>query len=232
MHCNELFEARKTLPLNKDVMAIARDRRTSLLVVMSPLDFLRLTTADQAGIDQIFSNEFASLDAYNRKLSPDEESQDPLYHKSMYYMPYLNVRWPSGIVTGHEGRHRAAMVAKAGGTNFPVAVRFSSEMHYVLRYEQVNHETEESEDKYETFVDLETAKQRSKELKALNKAYDQPDSYAYYDVKLDTVGGDVMRKHSEQRAWKPSDLPAQLIGQFNPSIVIPTSRMRAGVVKS
>jgi hypothetical protein len=235
----ELLEAPRTsLPLRKGAAKSARSNYGSLLAVMSPSDFLLLTTTDRQERQRIIDDPFNSLDAYDK--GPETENElGAIFHKSQYNMPYLNVLYPSGQVVGHEGRHRAAMVLKAHGNKFPVALYFQSEIVYTVRYTQydTNEDTDDGIQKVEQFPDLEAARQRLAELKQLSYSEDAPSYYS--SIRLDHVGGEKLRGHpgrSDFRNWKyapwnPTDMPPFLIGQFDGSIRIATTRMAVGALK-
>lgn len=223
----EISEYRTTLPLRKGVLAQA----DGLVAVMSPLDFLRLTTPHDVAIDSIIKDRFTSLSAYNDKTAVHPGGDEGFFHKSMYNMPFLWVLYPSGRVASHEGRHRAAMVAKAGGKWFPVNLQFRSDYRYVVQYQETNYDIDPdwSEDKVEVFDDIETASRREKALQQLNRNYDQP--YSYSSVRFRTVGGVSLARNPEKRAWQPADMPPRLIGQFNKKVTVSAADMRLGVVK-
>lgn len=239
MYYSELFEApRTTLPLGKNALPNARDRYGALIAVMAPMDFIRLTTTNQTEIDAIFGHQFTTVDIYDKGSASGPHGE--LFQKNQYFMPFLNVLYPSGQVTGHEGRHRAAMIIKAGGTSFPVMLSFRSEYRFVLLYQQTNYETEpeETSEHTETFTDMKALEARQQELRTLNNNLDQPFSYGYF--RTETEGGTILRGNPERQdrqnpfsyaKWQPSDMPARLIGQYNSAIHVPTSRMRVGSLK-
>jgi hypothetical protein len=230
MRYQEISEKRTTLPLSKGVVRNARGSYGALIAVMSPTDFLSLTTGNRRDRDAIMKVAVTSLDDYGNEI-------DPNFRKSEHYMPYLNVNYPSGLVTGHEGRHRAAMVTKSGGKSFPVILYFRTDYKYVLTYEKYHAATDEGIDQVEEFATLQDGIWRERELGELNKDLDQP--YSYYGIKLRTQGGDTLKGQPDRSdlenwkhaAWKASDIPPYLHGQFDKSVKVPTSRMRVGVVK-
>lgn len=83
------------------------------VVCMDPDDFLRLTTKTQDEVQRI-QNEAQPLDVYNDLARAGEITT-----------PYLDVEVGTkgrGKILGHEGRHRAVALARAGGKCLPVAV--------------------------------------------------------------------------------------------------------------
>lgn len=223
MLIRDLCEAeRKTLPIAREALRTARGSYASLIAVMNPRDFIRLTTGDDNEFDIINSHEFPGMSNYDPK---------------QYGLPWLNVLYPSGQVTGHEGRHRAAMVLRAGGTSFPCVIYFRSERIFIVRYEKYNPATDEGESLNQKFHTAEERNAFVKELETLNKNLDQP--FSYHDIRADVLGGSSLRGHPgrsdfqnwKYAAWKPTDMPPYLIGQFNPSVKVPTATMRIGVVK-
>lgn len=223
-----LYEA--TLPLDKGVAKKASVSYGALLVVMDPMDFIRLTTPDEAGAQKILDTVDVSLADYRAGKNPD-------YSPQQYNIPFLNVVWPTGKVKGHEGRHRAARVVKAGGRNFPVALYFYSETEHVVSY-TIEPDDEEPRQESQAFKSFKAAEAFEKELQAKRQELDHP---WVSNIKIETYGGWLLKGHPVRGAnfepwdppasWQASDMPAQLIGQFNPSIVVPASRMRVGVLK-
>lgn len=227
----ELTDGRTTLPLSKGSIARARGSYGSLIVVMKPLDFLTLTTFDEANRQEIFKAAITSLDDY-------ATDSDETFGKSDHGgLPFLYVSYPSGQITGHEGRHRAAMVLKAGGKSFPVMIYFRDDYQYLVTYEKYDAENDVGEDHEEPFSDRDEAGKRAAEIKLLGQDLDQP--FSYYDIKVRIRGGMPLRGHPERSdfsrwtyaAWKPSDMPEFLIGQYFRTIKVPTSSMRVGIVK-
>lgn len=230
MRYQEIFEARRTLPLSKGAIPRARGSYGALIAVMAPMDFLMLTTLNAAQHDEISRAAVTSLDDYN-----DNESGD--FNKSDHGgLPYLNVGYPSGQITGHEGRHRAAMVLKAGGTSFPVMLYFHADTQYAVTYEKYDAKEDVGEDEVEMFADIATAEQRAAEIIAFNQDDEQP--YSYHGIKVRTRAGATLKGQPDRSdasnwkhaAWAPSDMPEYLIGQYRP-IKIPASHMRVGIVK-
>ena len=229
----ELEEAR--LPLQKGAVDRMRSSYAALLVVMDPNDFIRLTTpADE--IKQIYKDRFAL------SISDYETGVDAEFNKSKYNSPWLIVDHATGKVKGHEGRHRAAMVAKEGGTKFPCVLLFRHPTAYEITYTIEPLEYDEDDVTVDSrvsrvFASKEEAEQFEKYLRSENDSDDQPQNY-YSDIEINTIGGDTMKgsprsdpENWKYDAWKKEDMPKQLIGQFDPLVVVPSSRMKVGIVK-
>lgn len=215
------------LPLRKGSMRQMRERYGAFVVTMRPIDFLRLTTEDQSGIDDISSHEFA------KNVASYRDGSDPRYNKEQYNAPFLRVSYPSGRVQGHEGRHRAAMIMREGGEVFSCMIIFDSEYEYHLAATMFNY-ADDSETEHEvSFKSYEEREAEAKRMKAVND--EMGDIYYSHATKSETGGsrmkGSPRSKGWEYDAWKPSDMPAELIGEFNPEIRVATSSMRIGMVK-
>lgn len=239
MRISELCE--RHLPLAKGVVRHARSRYMALIATMSPQDFIRLTTEGPESYDRIFSQTKVDLDTYRSGSDPD-------YNRESYSMPFLTVQIENGLVKEHEGRHRAAMVARAGGTTFPVGIMFCGTPRYIITYEKTDYSNWDGEDESqigrseeeETYGTWAEAEARETELKALAKDLDSPVYYSRIDIN--SVGGGTMKGSPRSPAynggdnwtyspWEVSDMPKQLIGQFDASVVVSTSTMRVGLVK-
>ena len=235
---DELEEAR--LPLQKGSVNSMRSSYAALLVVMDPNDFIRLTTpADE--IEQIHKDRFAL------SISDYETGADTEFNKSKYNIPWLSVDHTTGKVKGHEGRHRAAMVAKEGGTKFPCVLLFRKPTAYEITYTiepleydedgMISYDYDNVTSVSRVFASKEEAEQFEKYLRSENDSDDQPQNY-YSDIEITTIGGDTMKgsprsepENWKYDAWKKEDMPKQLIGQFDSLVVVPSSRMKVGVVK-
>jgi len=114
-------------------------QKCQVVVQMPVLDFLRLTTTDDADIEAIFRKDAHPLDSYNHWNRMGDEPEyaaqvnQGLDRSSKEYKwgrvvgPFLRIEIEPpvgtlGRVTGHEGRHRAAAVMNAGGKVIPVAL--------------------------------------------------------------------------------------------------------------
>jgi len=225
-------------PLAKGVLDRARGSYGALVCVMNPKDFLRLTTVSNADLEHILhKDEFApSVAAY-------KNVEHPVYNKNQYGMPYLNVDFESGKVLGHEGRHRAAMVVREGGTKFPCVLFFKSSMEWEVTYFREPVSVEDGEVVYGRGEHLEQMFKSQDDAEAfiagLKKENANVDGEFYNtEIKTNALGGSTMKGSPRSEPdkwrydpWKPEDMPDQLIGQFNSAIVVPKSRLRVGVVK-
>lgn len=225
-------------PLAKDVLSRARGSYGALLCVMNPMDFLRLTTVSEVDREHILHK-----DEFAPSVAAFKSGEHPKYNKNQYGIPYLNVDYESGQVVGHEGRHRAAMMVREGGTKFPCVLYFRSAMEFEVTYSREPISIENGEVVYgrgeyheQIFKSQEEAEAFIDNLKAENKNIES-DVYNS-DIKNRALGGSTMKGSprsipSEWKydAWKPEDMPNQLIGQFNSSVVVPKSDMKVGVVK-
>lgn len=234
MLLTHLFEKPRTLlPFKKDSMANSRGRHDALIAVMHPVDFLKLTTNDQAHLDSIIDTVDRTVDQYN--------SGESEYNKFEYNIPYLLVSYPSGKVMGHEGRHRAAMVLKSGGISFPVAIALRSPIKHFVTWEQMDDNGDvivDADDEpvvhSKEFDKLEDAEKFKNELKS-------DWGNGSISVKKVTIGGNILKGHPDRNnfnvhpwvygKWTPEDMPPVLIGEENDSIRIPTNRMKVGVIK-
>lgn len=114
-------------------------QKCQVIVQMPVLDFLRLTTVDDADIEATFRKQAHPLDSYNKwnrmgdekefaaQVNQGKTSQDKDYEWGRIVGPFLRIdldppAGTSGKVSGHEGRHRAAAVLNAGGKVIPVAL--------------------------------------------------------------------------------------------------------------
>jgi hypothetical protein len=92
------------------------EKGPSAVVMMNPLDYLKLTTTNQESLDEIVK-ESHSLEEYNQWIANDE-----------IYLPIWLTIDPTnnpvcGKISGHEGRHRVAAMLKAGETSVEVTLR-------------------------------------------------------------------------------------------------------------
>jgi hypothetical protein len=219
------------LPLRKGVVNGMRGEYAALVVVMDPNDFIRLTTPESE-VQQIYKDKFAlSVRDY-------DQGTDTSFNKNMYNMPFLIVTHATGQVEGHEGRHRAAMVAKEGGKRFPCVILFRTPAVFELTYSK-SHKWDDEEDatrEEHQFTNREEVKTFTDELEKLN--HDANHDYWYSNFDTEALGRTKMRGSPrsdttkwEYDAWTPEDMPDQLIGQYDPLVIVPKSRMKVGVVK-
>lgn len=229
MRLNELFE-KHNLRLRRDTITTARGRYAAFIAVMSPEDFISLTTRDDVDISRIKSGAESRIH--------DEEEYLSLYGDDgqfgRYDIPFLHVQFPSGRVTGHEGRHRAAMVIQKGGTSFPVMiVPYSDEAYYA----DIFYIDDKDQDRKETlgpFGDPDSAESAASDFQKDAEAVN-PEIY-HFRTKIRDVGNaklkggpDSVSSNFEYTKWKVEDFPSQLIGQFNETIRV--SNFRVGLVK-
>jgi hypothetical protein len=220
-------------PLRKGVLGSARGNYAAMIAVMDPRDFIRLTTPNKE-IDQIYKGKFAS------SVADYKSGVHPEFNKDQYNMPFLYVEHATGKVKGHEGRHRAAMVAKEGGKKFPCVLIFKELREWAVTYTEApfteDGEFGEGVDKEQTFSSQDEANAFQAKLKQLNN--DVHHGSYYSRIEIETLGGGTMKgsprsdpSNWEFKAWEHRDMPPQLVGQFDQSVIIPTDRMQHGVVK-
>ena len=223
------LDERQTLPLKKGANDGARGLYGAFVCVMQPSDFLRLTTDGDEHLAKIHKDEFTDLQTY-------AADTDEKYGKSKYNMPFLFIEFETGRVTGHEGRHRAAMVERAGGRSFPCMIVFKETEKWRLTYEKASRTGHVDDELVQEFFASEAqVDQRVDTLRSLN-SLDQFDFY-YEEFKVEQVTGRGTMKGSPRSdgwdydSWKTQDIPEKFIGQFDPMVVIPTLRMKFGPVK-
>ncbi len=223
------LDERQTLPLKKGANDGARSLYGAFVCVMQPSDFLRLTTDGDEHLAKIHKDEFTDLQTY-------AADTDEKYGKSKYNMPFLFIEHETGRVTGHEGRHRAAMVERAGGRSFPCMIVFKESEKWSLQYEKASRSGHVDDEVVEEFFKSEEeVDQRVDTLRTLN-SLDQFEFY-YEEFKVEQVNGRGTMKGSPRSkgwdydSWKMQDVPEKFIGQFDPMVVIPTLRMKFGPVK-
>ena len=134
MNLNDLLENR--LPLFKGQIPNARGDYGAFVCVMTPRDFLKLTATPE-DLKRILADPFPDTEA-------DYSSwKGNLTDYGRFPMPFLKVKFPSGKVFGHEGRHRAAMVMRQGGKAFPVMIYPYGEDRYEAMIRWIDDETDE-----------------------------------------------------------------------------------------
>jgi hypothetical protein len=227
---NAVNEETVRLPLNKGGVKHARSMYGAMICVMNPADFIRLTTTNEREYQDVLDDAKVSLDDFKKGTDPD-------FNKSSYNIPFLRVVQETGKVKGHEGRHRAARVLKAGGDKFPCVIYFRTPMKYTVTYYRAKWNGEEYADDVthkETFNTADEANARAAELETENDNHDS--EYYNGDIRRDNVGNYEMKGSPRSQGWdrdpwQASDMPANFIGEFNASVVIPTSRMRFAPIK-
>ncbi len=220
------------LPLTKDAIRNARGNYAAFIVVMDPVDFILLTSsADE--IDKIYSDKFAA------SVADYKSGAHPTYNMNNYFMPFLEVDFETGKVRAHEGRHRAAMVAKEGGKRFPCAITFRESKVWICSYEKTKFidgefDYDHSEREEKEFSAPEQAQQFVENLKRLSR--DPNHDYIYSGCEIDYLGGGKMKGSPRSSgwdydAWKAEDMPKQLVGQYDSSVIVPVSKLKFGPVK-
>ena len=235
------------LPLKKGSMNWARGMYGAFVCVMSPENFIRLTTSDQKEYDKIFSDKYANLNSYKSDGNTDDDYDNKNYNKNMYNMPFLYVNYETGKVTAHEGRHRAAMIDKEGGNTFPCLVIFEYSNEYQVTFKVepllynddgrfIDYDYDNAYDDEKIFKSKEDAEEFEKYLRSENESI-QPKIF-YSRIEINVIFGGKMKGSPRSDpsnwkfdAWKKEDMPAQFIGQYNNSVKVPTSSMRFGPVK-
>lgn len=207
----------------------ARGNYAAFVCVMSPEDFIRLTTHGQAEYDKIFSDEFSQAGEFNAGTGA--------YNFNGYYAPFLDVDAETGRVSGHEGRHRAAMIAQSGGDKFPVMIKLYQGERYYIIGKKVYVDGPDDEP-FE--IEMSSYEEAEATLEKMRVEGDNLDNDWWYSgLKIKTNYSHIHKgspAHRDPDSFKKkpfvvSDMPAALVGQFDPSVVIPTSRMRFGPVK-
>lgn len=234
MRISDLYETRTRLPFPKDGLAQAKDSYAAFVCVIDPHEFLRLTTTGPDHIQRIHDivANGVGMDEY---LSPDNVDRH-------FIAPYLDVYYPSGEIFGHEGRHRAAMVIRAGGDKFTFTIRFSKEKTFSLDYEVVKKEDGSLAGKHtETFTHFNDADTRRLSSIVYNDrilgelGYD-PDAHWLNTGEVNEHGGGKMKGGPSSEGfnrvpWKMEDMVPVLIGQTDKSVRFDTRNMRYALIK-
>lgn len=103
--------------------------KAAAVAIMSPDDFLDLTTEDAAQKRRIIAS-----------AKPLEFYNDLARKHKILIAPNLmvDIRQDFGRVQAHEGRHRAAAFMKAGGTDFPVFIRLADGYYGIRKIQDEN----------------------------------------------------------------------------------------------
>lgn len=226
----DLVEQR--LPLIKGTIPYARSAYGAFVVVMRPRDFLELTTENDDQIASIMKRDF---------LIPDDEFAAS-YSGAVpgrFDMPFLYVQFPSGRISGHEGRHRTAMVMKQGGTSIPVMIYPRCDDQWIVTdiFRDDEYETHTRETVFHSHRAA-----SDHEFKMLNASlHNEPMLNDWDYVKSDVrhYSGEKLRGAParsnpgewQYASWRVEDFPDQLIGQFHDWIKVPKTRMKIGIVK-
>lgn len=229
MLLQDLFEA--SLPLVKNQMSKFRGSYGAFIITMNPADFLKLTTTGD-DYERIMNRPFPwSKEEYENIFTNDKDF-------GRYEMPFLNVQFPSGRIFGHEGRHRSAMIMRQGGKSVPVVIYPYEDYTYVAHLSYIDYAADPDEEYPEpTEWESEAYKSRVDARAALDakKASLNPDDCYIRKERIETNYGGVLKGAPERSegwdraAWKVSDFPDHLIGQYDDSIVV--SNFRVGLVK-
>lgn len=211
----KLEEAR--LPLRSGMIDRAKGSYGAFVITMHPLDFLRLTTHNEAEIEQIKSRPFPyrKEDLYNSELD------------GKFEMPFLYVEFPSGQIRGHEGRHRAAMILARGGNVFPVVIYPYADMGYEANAVYWDDEGNRREYHSDAFSTEELAE------RAVRMVLRDIPPDDILRISVNYIGNKKMKGSPrsvgwERDKWQIGDFPKQLIGQFAP---IQVTDYRVGLVK-
>lgn len=229
MLLSDLFEAYR-LPLIGGGIPNARGSYGAFLVTMNPDDFLKLTTSPR-DLERILATPFP--------LDKDEYTQTHSYNNGANYgrfpLPFLKVIFPSGKITGHEGRHRAAMIMRKGGDRIPVIIYPYEDLGWEAKYQYWS-------DEDEGFVDVTTGPHAS-EQEARDSAsadllkYPEEDrgsrikALPHGSVQLKGSPSRSNRKEYCWAAWEKEDFPNQLVGQYDQSVVVGSDRINIGKIK-
>lgn len=117
-----LISLSKGLKLIKENYRQAKGNKNAGTLVIDPYKFLELTTRDSSDVYSIM-DDAKTLEEYNQYVKDG----------SSYLMPWLEISTDGisrykepckvGQVVGHEGRHRAAALIKAGIKKMPISVK-------------------------------------------------------------------------------------------------------------
>lgn len=221
----DLFET-ANLPLSAKQLPRVRGSYGAFIITMTPENFLALTTTNAEELKQITSRPFP----YDKAKYTDYLGREEGFGK--YELPFLKVRFPSGQIFGHEGRHRSAMVQRAGGTKIPVVIYPYEEDSYEA---QISYYPEGSDDRinrswgpFPTKTEAQTVLDAEQEkLEAVDAYIDRARVEYLHGL---TLKGQPDRSDGwDKAAWRVEDFPHQLLGQFNQSVRV--TDYRVGLVK-
>ena len=190
---------RRTLPLPKGASpAHVHGRPTSLLAVMDPVDFTRLTTNGGEGVRHM-------LDSVGDGSALHAGGGD-----GRFAMPHLVVDAAPGRILEHDGRHRCALVARARGRKVPVAMRFRDGGTWVLTWVESGDSPTYVATREESFPAREAALARKGRPE---RGQGGPEGTSCWMFDLVHAGG----------GWAGgTSLPETLTGQFDPAISMGT----------
>jgi hypothetical protein len=103
------------LPPNKRQQQNAIDIKINWVIDIDPKEFLKLTLSDSP-------NSYPTIENIDPKTLDFYKSEEIQADMSVH--PHLSIDEFTGKIRGHEGRHRAAAVMKAGGKWFRVGIKF------------------------------------------------------------------------------------------------------------
>lgn len=226
MKLTDLFEA-PSLPLRPDQLPRVRGSYAAFIVTMRPEDFLALTTPDSEAAASIRNRPFPyTPDQYRDALGRDEGY-------GRYELPFLKVKFPSGEITGHEGRHRAAMIERHGGKVVPVVIYPYSEDVFIVSLEYWDAQDMPQRKRMGPFMSREAADI------AIEEETRRLESEGAEEVKhkINREGGGQLKGEPtrsdgwDKAAWRIEDFPAGLIGQFDQTVRVSRDQLRVGLVK-
>jgi hypothetical protein len=230
MLLNDLFET-ASLPLVAKQLPRVRGSYGAFIITMDPKDFLALTTTDEDELRQI-QNPTRPFPHDREHYAQDRYSGDKDFGR--FEIPYLNVRFPSGKIFGHEGRHRSNMVMLAGGKRVPVVIYPYEETEYEGRVEYFSDDENDHERQVKRLGPFHDYDEARAVTKAERHSMEMDDIYVVRD-RVETLRGNPLKGQPDRSdgwdkaAWKVDDFPQQLVGQFNPSVVV--RDFRVGLVK-
>lgn len=102
----------KTLLVTPRQKENAEGNKAIGILTMGCIQFLELTVPGSFSVWMSEQENIGELQSYNEASKAGR----------IGIMPFLDVDIDTGTVQGHEGRHRAAAVLNAGGSDFPVAI--------------------------------------------------------------------------------------------------------------
>ncbi len=240
----------KTLQLAKNQLPRFRGMYAAFVVVMRPEDFLELTTGSREELESIKARKFP----YDKEKFDDVLGDYESITYNRFEIPFLLVKFPSGRVVGHEGRHRAAMVLRDGGKSLPVMICPREEDTHIVTNHFVDQEKPWIDGYYDEednwvpprknrahsttaeFIDSDEA--NSHVVKHILGDIKGPEGTTYDTSDTERLRGDHQLKGAPARsngwdkaAWTVEDFPDRLVGQFNRYNTVAKSRIKIGLVK-
>jgi hypothetical protein len=231
MLLDDLFET-ASLPLIPKQLPRVRGSYGAFIITMDPKDFLALTTTDEEELKSI-QNPRRPFPHDREHFAKDRYDGDKDFGR--YDIPFLKVRFPSGQIFGHEGRHRSNMVMQAGGKRAPVVIYPYEESEYEGRIEYFSNDDEDSDErKVKRLGPFHSYDEARAAAKAERHSMVMDDIYVIRDTVESLRGGQLKGapERSEgwdKAAWRVEDFPKQLLGQYNETVVV--RDYRVGLVK-